>query len=142
VHLLLGARLGGSRLVVPLVAAQAGAVPAEFLQRLEEWRADLWDPIVTFGFHECPFCKGEPKEGGANFWVPGTARRWFSRRPCIFVMPELALHYMTAHGYCPPQEFINAVRESPAMSSPEFFDQVRALSPKLFPPPRAREGDR
>jgi hypothetical protein len=129
-HVFLGEGVGGRGLAFPRAAVQPRPVPAEFLQRLEEWKDNHWRPAVFMGGHECEFCETEPAHDGANFFVPGSVRgRWF-RKPCIFVMPRLAMHYMTAHGYCPPQEFIDAVMRCPPMGSKKFLAKVYAVWPR------------
>jgi hypothetical protein len=66
------------------------------------------------GFHECPFCK---------FSLRGVLLRLFGRRPAqgsaviyvsgkggkIYAAPTLILHYVSAHWYRPPAEFVQAV---------------------------------
>ena len=54
---------------------------------------------------------------------------------CILVAPSLVLHYIDAHQYLPPAEFISAVLRCPEVGSPEY---VRALleggaDPRWFP---------
>ena len=50
--------------------------------------------------------------GATNIWVPAGDR--------IFVAPSLILHYIDAHGYRPPDAFIDAVRQCPPQRSPEY----------------------
>jgi hypothetical protein len=54
------------------------------------------------GPHMCPFCTSKPASGSTTFLVEhtGGVRYYF---------PELIAHYVMAHGYKPPQEFIDAV---------------------------------
>jgi hypothetical protein len=75
----------------------------------------------TRGFHPCDFCKGRNKpHGSAEIRVLGEGR--------VFAAPELVYHYVVAHGYKPPDEFIAAVlawpdnRPEPDMET----DQPRA----------------
>ena len=56
----------------------------------------------TRGFHTCDFCKGQDKpHGSAEIRVFGDDR--------VYAAPELVYHYVMAHGYRPPEEFIAAV---------------------------------
>ena len=41
--------------------------------------------------------------------------------PLKFVVPELIVHYIEAHCYLPPQEFIAAVMQCPPQGCAEFF---------------------
>lgn len=44
--------------------------------------------------------------GSAEIWVPG-------REGCIYAAPTLIVHYVEAHEYLPPPEFIEAVLRDP-----------------------------
>jgi len=70
------------------------------------------------GFHNCEMCSMDsPIEvpsswassgiqylGNGEIHVPSTSG-------VIFSAPTLVIHYIDSHGYCPPQEFLDAVRE-------------------------------
>ena len=56
----------------------------------------------TRGFYSCDFCKGRDKpHGSAEIRVIGDRR--------VYAAPELVCHYVVAHAYKPPEEFIAAV---------------------------------
>jgi hypothetical protein len=56
----------------------------------------------TRGFHTCYFCKGPNRpHGSAEIRVPGEGK--------VYAAPELVHHYVVAHRYKPPEEFIAAV---------------------------------
>jgi hypothetical protein len=59
---------------------------------------------ITRGFHPCCFCNG-PKDpiptSNAEMRVAGNGR--------VYAAPSLIFHYVTAHNYRPPDEFIAAV---------------------------------
>jgi hypothetical protein len=88
-----------------------GCVPAGFLKRL----ASFCELAVaqTRGFHECEFCQAPTLpliEGGLKL---GSAEiRVFADDGTIFAAPNLILHYVSAHDYCPPPAFIDAVMTS------------------------------
>lgn len=78
-----------------------GPLPEGFVERLEAV------PRVNFyrGFHDCGLClwarPGAPS-GNGEIRVPGG--------PGItYVAPDLITHYVAAHGYRPPQVFVDAV---------------------------------
>jgi len=89
-----------------------GAVPAGFVDRLG--RLALRHPVHrTRGWEECAFCDGDhPTEaevdgerqpvGDAEIRVTGPDDRRFAA-------PTLVVHYVAAHGYRPPDEFVDAV---------------------------------
>lgn len=62
----------------------------------------------TRGFHTCEFCGGREKAvGNAEIRVPGEGR--------MYAAPSLVHHYVVAHGYKPPEEFIAAVMAFPSV---------------------------
>ena len=65
---------------------------------------------VAAGYHTCQFC--ENAHGSGNFGVPAGR--------LLYVCPELVAHYVSAHDYAPPEEFITALRNAPLPGTPEF----------------------
>jgi hypothetical protein len=56
----------------------------------------------TRGLHACCFCKGrERPKCSSEMRVAGNGR--------VYAAPSLVHHYVVAHGYRPPDEFIEAV---------------------------------
>jgi hypothetical protein len=51
-----------------------------------------------------------------NFGVPRTG--------LLFAAPEMLSHYVEAHGYRPPDEFIVAVLQSPLPGTAEYLAEV------------------
>jgi hypothetical protein len=77
----------------------------------------------TRGFHRCEFCarpegafrappttsrddEGEYFVGGAEIRVAGPG--------ATFAAPDMIIHYVTDHGYRPPDDFLDALRRSMA----------------------------
>lgn len=89
-----------------------GDVPTGFAVRLARLAVSL--PVNrTRGWQECPFCAGEypirievdgerRAMGDAEIRVSGVDGR-------IYAAPTLIVHYVAAHRYRPPEEFIGAV---------------------------------
>ena len=79
-----------------------GAVPAGFVEKLKALQEVQW-MNVCLGLHECDRCpEHEAPEGNGEVRIPG--------EPGIaYAAPFLVTHYVTAHGYRPPQVFIDAV---------------------------------
>jgi hypothetical protein len=79
----------------------AGETSEEFRRKLQQ----LCRQRVkrTRGFYSCDFCKvrDKPPHGSAEIRVLGDSR--------TFAAPELVYHYVAAHAYKPPEEFIAAV---------------------------------
>lgn len=89
-----------------------GSVPTEFLPRLTKfYRRRVHQ---TRGFHPCEFCDAsspfptvavdgrEIGLGTSEIIVPG-------REDVCYVAPDLLFHYVVAHAYLPPKEFVDAV---------------------------------
>jgi hypothetical protein len=78
-----------------------GTPSAEFLESLA-WLHEM-RTHKTRGIHPCPFCPGpEIATGNAEIRVHG-------RGNTVFSAPSLILHYVTAHGYSPPSDFVESV---------------------------------
>lgn len=86
-----------------------GSIDPAFIGRLKELLASPFQPFAAFGLHECTLCQFDGPKGSANLYVPGDG--------VVFVMPELALHFMAAHHYRPPGAFQAAVMACPPMQS-------------------------
>lgn len=98
-----------------------GAVPEELVAKLT--RLCRIGVRRTRGLHRCEFCvsperssrkpatslhdeKGEFVVGGAEIRVP-------SPSGVTFAAPDMIIHYVTDHGYRPPDEFLDALRRIP-----------------------------
>jgi len=96
-----------------------GAVPAGFGERLTAFCAR--ERLVNFlcGVQSCDFCRGtvawdSAPRGNGEIRVLG--------KEVVYAAPMLIGHYVTAHDYRPPQEFIEAVLEGPG---PDAREHVR-----------------
>ncbi|MFY0564701.1 hypothetical protein ACN28E_12670 [Archangium lansingense] len=94
-----------------------GSVEPAFLEALQQHLKRPWTPVASAGPHFCQFCPEKPRGGAANVWIP-TERH-------VFIAPELIVHYITDHGYRPPEAFIEAVLACPAQRSPEYMELIR-----------------
>jgi hypothetical protein len=68
------------------------------------------------GMHECDFCQFQGGVGGNNIFIPHNGK--------IYVCPELITHYINAHQYLPPNEFIEAVSICPPMRSMDYLKKM------------------
>jgi hypothetical protein len=119
----------------PVHAYAQGPVTREFAERLCDLLVDPWQIAVSMGRHACGFCclTGGPATihyqgrsvaiGNGEVLVPGES--------VVFVAPSSIIHYIDAHEYRPPDEFVEAVLRCPAMRSMEYFKQLRRLVPGL-----------
>ncbi|MFI6359491.1 hypothetical protein ACIBJF_44520 [Streptomyces sp. NPDC050743] len=79
-----------------------GTVSTAFVEKLKAVQKVQW-MNDCLGVHECDLCpEGEAPEGNGEIRIPG--------EPGIaYAAPFLISHYVTAHGYRPPQVFVDAV---------------------------------
>lgn len=88
-------------------------LPVGFVGRLqtcaEDWAtsAKLLGLQTFLGCHDCEFCRDVA--GFGSFGIPAG--------DILFVAPDMVGHYVAAHRYVPPDEFIAAVLEAPAFGS-------------------------
>ena len=91
---------------------ETGASEPQFFEKLVALAESPWQPVMFMGFYECELCQYQPAVGTSNVFVPFNG--------CIYVAPELAVHYIAAHRYKPPQVFVDAVMNCPEMNSMEY----------------------
>jgi hypothetical protein len=84
-----------------------GAPPADLAETLQRMRR-THRARQTRGFHLCPWCApglarplDDCPRGSAEIRVPGDG--------VVYAAPELVAHYVEAHEYLPPAEFVRAV---------------------------------
>jgi hypothetical protein len=114
---------------------QTGTVPFEVLYKLTALA--MTRPVrPTRASHACEFCGGvqyiglggrEVSLGAAELWVPSVDEK------CThFAAPDLIVHYLLAHGYRPPAEYIKSVMAVDLTSwkpNPEYPKILRGLVP-------------
>ncbi len=89
-----------------------GRVERVVFEKLKSLLINPWQPFVSMGVHECEICQFDPPSGNANLFVPNGK--------LIFVCPELIMHYIAAHHYRPPDEFLAAVIDCPDTRTIEY----------------------
>ena len=103
-----------------------GSTPTDIYHKLKELLHDPWQPCVFSGFHKCSLCQFEGEaQGEMNLFIPGDG--------CVYVCPELILHYINAHAYTPPADFCTAVLACPDPRSIGYKKALfgNGLKPKL-----------
>ena len=53
--------------------------------------------------------------------------RVFGDRGKIYASPNMLFHYVTAHHYKPPDEFIQALKHGPCPPDKEYFDRLESI---------------
>ena len=77
-----------------------GKATSKFRSNLRQLAKDIKNPM--WGHHECEFCKGRKATGNGEIHVAGPDG-------VTYVAPEMIVHYVDAHDYLPPQQFLDAV---------------------------------
>ena len=94
---------------------RARALPA-FVAQLRSHVTDggRWLPVVSAGIHTCDLGGCERASGAQHVIIPS--------HTCVYVAPELVLHYVEQHDYAAPQEFVDAVIACPEQSSDGYVE--------------------
>ena len=103
-----------------------GEVPQDFLAKLREHIAEAYQPVFFMGVYGCTLCLEHPPYGVRNLLIPTPA--------CLYVAPELIVHYVERHGYCPPDEFIKAVVNCPPQKTPLYVELLKPFKPSWEEP--------
>lgn len=97
-----------------------GKVPQDVFFKLSEFKQTFWDFATFRGYHYCDLCKYqfelEIKGGNSNIFIPHNGK--------IYVYPSLITHYINAHFYLSPREFVEAVYLCPPMRSMEYLKKI------------------
>jgi hypothetical protein len=95
-----------------------GEVPIRLLPRLIAFRKSTKFPW-PYCYVGCQFCWcGDTRMFSRNLFIPGNG--------VVYASPEGILHYIAAHSYRPPDQFIEAVLAAPDIESPEYAAALRA----------------
>lgn len=93
-----------------------GAVPDAAVDELR--RLAAVSPVnQTRGFHRCELCAAEPSFSPMVSWQDctrqlGSAEVWVQSPDGVtYACPDLIVHYIDAHGYCPPAVVIDALMQ-------------------------------
>lgn len=115
----------------PFPRASVPSALIETMKRLAESPAELYR-----GYHVCELCEmpaelrdrpfDEQWEKWAQFRKSNGEIR-VSRAGVTYAAPVLIIHYIEAHGYCPPVVFLKAIEEKPNQS-PEPTSFARGSS--------------
>jgi len=109
-----------------------GEVPEDFFEKLCQLLVSPWSPPalpVTAGGHHCDLCQFSggveniqykhyqiQSRSSSSLYVPGPK--------CIYVSPTSVAHYIDAHRYQPPPEYIEAVMQCSTMRSMAYHKAI------------------
>jgi hypothetical protein len=78
--------------------------------------------LCSVDYTRIPPCESHFFERNGEKLLLGSAEiRSFSNRGAIFAAPNLIYHYISAHHYQPPEEFLESIAEGPCPPDPEYF---------------------
>jgi hypothetical protein len=115
-----------------------GQVSEEIFAKLCGLLRNPWGLMDFMGHHACELCTTHSPRSfvyrGASILV-GNGEVFVPWERCILVAPSLVLHYIDAHQYLPPTEFLSAVLRCPEMGSREYLQALReaGADPKWLP---------
>src|SRR5262249_46536575 len=92
-----------------------GAVTRPALDALRTLVSEGYCPVALAGPHTCEVCCRV--HDSANVLVPSG--------DVLFAAPAMVTHYIEAHGYKPPDAFIEAVLACPVPPEPVYYDALR-----------------
>jgi hypothetical protein len=127
---------------------EQGRVDESFFARLMTLLVEPWQPFAVAGFHHCGFCRFtggpgtihyQPQRGGSVSAVVGASNIFVPGLDAIYMAPSLIAHYIDAHAYRPPDEFIAAVMTCPEMRSAAYLRAIHALGGAVLLKPPAGE---
>jgi hypothetical protein len=106
-------------------------VSSAFFERLVSLLVDPWQPYAVAGVAPCPMCRfsGGPSVvdyQGARC-VVRTGMLLVPGPDALYISPTMIAHYVDAHGYDPPQQFVEAVMQCPPMRSMSYWKDLLRL---------------
>lgn len=113
----------------------SGTVARTVISKLEamvEQARSAYSFSSFMGVMSCSIClfAGLPSPGPVwsqeNIFVPG--------RGIVYVAPGGIVHYIQAHSYLPPSEFVEAVLQCPDLGTNEYREALRLANHGIEPP--------
>jgi len=101
---------------------QRGDTPSEFQERLKTFCQKAGYYNLMHGYHECEFCGKESGNGEIRIFT----------KPKIYAAPVMVYHYVKVHDYQPPEEFIQAVLQSPLPDHNQYVEYLQQTDRALM----------
>lgn len=107
---------------------ETGLVNSKFVQKLLPFCAPETHVFALPKAMACPLCRQRVEmEIGGQMVRLGSAEIRIVGEQDIFAAPDLLPHYITAHDYVPPTEFIEAIMRGAGVDSAEYRALINAL---------------
>ena len=94
-----------------------------FLRCLSRHLEAAWSPAVALGSQHCAFCGQRIRRTGRS----QSEALWIPTLEAVYVAPAAVLHYVSEHGYAPPEEFVQAVLDCPPQGSRSYLTLLHQL---------------
>ena len=95
------------------------------------WRFCKVSIDQTRGFHECEMCCSDAansaSRNGEELLLGSAEIRVVSNDGKLYAAPNLIYHYVVAHNYSPPAEFVHAVLVGPCPPDNTYFELLSTL---------------
>jgi hypothetical protein len=95
------------------------------------WRYCKISVAQTRGIHECELCRGGTvssfERHGETLLLGSSEIRVFSSTGAIYAAPTLIYHYVSSHGYAPPEAFLHALAQPPVPPDPAYSARLQQL---------------
>lgn len=116
-----------------------GPVDEATLRKIEALADAAPRIFVLRGFHVCELCDPRPPfqltdDRGNRVESSSHLNIFVAFGDKLLVAPQCLPHYIESHGYRPPAEFLDAVRNCAAPNSVEFLQSIRAIGGAEFGP--------
>ena len=108
-----------------------GEVPDGFKDKL--WKYMRYPVKVARGSQMCPFCSLGQSEIPSSTYNGQTRKvgfyelRVWGLSDTVYAVTSLIFHYIDAHNYEPPKEFIEAVLNSDDPDNDDYYERVLSL---------------
>jgi hypothetical protein len=112
-----------------------GDVSEALVAKLVELLVDPWEPAIAAGLHRCDLCRFRFSNQNPGFTFRGTSVALWTNcvfvpdKDALYVAPSGILHYLDAHEYAPPGEFVAAVLACPPMGSMNYLRALKKVAP-------------
>lgn len=130
-----GDRLRAVGWLEPEHAYARGPVDRAFVVKLAALFVSPREFAIAAGLHQCRLCRFS--RGTAPFQIDGLTVRMGASNLLVpagefaFMAPSLVLHYLDAHEYAPPPQFVEAVLQCPPTDSREYMILAKRACPQF-----------
>lgn len=104
-----------------------GEVPVGFIEKLRKYGEQKFTINNTRGFQLCHLCDEQIVGEAIKCATSSCEVRIVGTHGDVYACPKMIIHYVEAHGYLPPQQFVDAVINGPEPGSEEYTNIIKSL---------------